>query len=119
MTCVAATEECAICLEPLMPAVAGCTALPCGHTLHERCIAMLRRHGASRCPLCRREAAELQPLQPLLDEAVQAYAQRRFAAAARCLEELLEVDADHCAANGLLGVLYLQEVRCFKAQGTP
>ena len=55
-----AADHCCICLDSLDAEGLGRQCLPCGHVMHENCVAELRRRGASgRCPLCRQSHEDL------------------------------------------------------------
>ena len=55
--------DCAICMEPLRGKLAA--HLPCGHSLHSRCLRDFKASGAAnayRCPLCRAQHTKAPPL---------------------------------------------------------
>lgn len=54
--------DCAICMEPLRGKLAA--HLPCGHSLHSRCLRDFKASGAAnahRCPLCRAQHTKAPP----------------------------------------------------------
>lgn len=54
--------DCAICMEPLRGKLTA--HLPCGHSLHSRCLRNFKASGAAnahRCPLCRAQHTKAPP----------------------------------------------------------
>lgn len=101
------TEQCCICLRSLLTAGLGRQGLPCGHVMHEQCIAEMRRHGGSeRCPLCRQAHDELTSVQTMYDKALLLYLRKDYHNIVRLLRETLDVHPEHAFGNHLLGKCY-------------
>ena len=91
-----AQEQCCICLDSLSTPGLGCQKLPCGHTLHERCVNELRQHGvAVACPLCREHLPDLPPVDVLYGEAFILKLRQEYTQAFQKLEEVLEIQPSH------------------------
>jgi len=102
-------EQCCICLESLHKPGLGRQSLPCGHIMHESCITVLRRKGASgRCPICREAHNELTPVQVLLDKAFYASGRKQHEEYVRFLTDALDVDPSSAVANRTLAQHYHQ-----------
>ena len=97
-----AQEQCCICLDSLGTPGLGCQKLPCGHTLHERCVNELRQHGvAVACPLCREHLPDLPPVDVLYGEAFILKLRQEYTQAFQKLEEVLEIQPSHGEACGM------------------
>eukprot|EP00933_Yihiella_yeosuensis_P072019 TRINITY_DN80303_c0_g1_i1.p1 TRINITY_DN80303_c0_g1~~TRINITY_DN80303_c0_g1_i1.p1 ORF type:complete len:643 (+),score=117.11 TRINITY_DN80303_c0_g1_i1:172-2100(+) len=115
------SEQCCVCLQPLKALSSASLELPCGHRLHKGCAQQMRRFAlAPRCPICRKEHAELTTLETLVNQMVVAYliaaaapAERKGSPCPNLASQVLELDSCHelalffqgqCFANGF-GVL--------------
>lgn len=91
------------------------TRLPCGHEFHARCVAELRRFGASEvCPLCR---APLPPgAESLCREATELMLRKRSPEAEALLWAALRDEPKHAQSLNNLGSLLLKKHDLKKAR---
>ena len=92
---------------------AGLPAKQCGHRLHKRCVAEMRRLGGSgRCPLCREASADLTPVQVLVDRALLCWQRCSWQDAFQSASEVLDVDPGNTTAKRIY-LAGVEEVRSF------
>lgn len=102
------SQTCCICLSSLETVGLGRHTLPCGHVLHDECVADMRRYGASgRCPLCRESHDELTPVQKLIDQAVLHYKRTEYQECYRLISSAYDIDPANAFTNFLLGKMHL------------
>eukprot|EP00933_Yihiella_yeosuensis_P015527 TRINITY_DN13505_c0_g1_i4.p1 TRINITY_DN13505_c0_g1~~TRINITY_DN13505_c0_g1_i4.p1 ORF type:complete len:220 (+),score=35.46 TRINITY_DN13505_c0_g1_i4:74-733(+) len=105
---------CAICLESLLQSGKGRQSLSCGHVLHEQCVLLMRRFGASaRCPwLCRSHCTDLSSAEELLANASLHLARGLYEKSLELLNEILSIDPEHVRATFFLGFMHFEGKGC-------
>ncbi|XP_043810849.1 probable E3 ubiquitin-protein ligase RZFP34 isoform X4 [Manihot esculenta] len=52
-------HDCPVCFEFLFESRYNVTVLPCGHTIHEKCLKEMREHCQYACPLCSKSVCDM------------------------------------------------------------
>jgi RING finger/CHY zinc finger protein 1 len=52
-------HDCPICFEYLFESRNDVTVLPCGHTIHQKCLEEMREHYQYACPLCSKSVCDM------------------------------------------------------------
>lgn len=101
-------DVCCLCLDSFEQPGLSPQTLPCGHKMHAACIAEMRRRcaGEGKCPMCRANHEELEPLDDMCKRAGLQFLRKSYVEAHRTLEQMIEIDSCHPKANMMLGEIY-------------
>ncbi|KAK3161776.1 hypothetical protein QOZ80_1BG0081260 [Eleusine coracana subsp. coracana] len=61
-------HDCPICFEYLFESTNDVSVLPCGHTIHVKCLKEMEEHCQFACPLCSKSVCDMSKAWERLDE---------------------------------------------------
>ncbi|KAK9052749.1 hypothetical protein SSX86_029379 [Deinandra increscens subsp. villosa] len=87
-------HDCPVCFEYLFDSIDDVTVMPCGHTIHRKCLKEMQQHMQYACPLCFKSVCDMSKVWEKLDMEIAATPMPEF-----YQNNLIWILCNDCGAN--------------------